>query len=123
MQLTNDGLTLWYATDDAPAPDGGEESRSGVSMTVAAQPASPGNAVAIRYRVDGGPERDVRAVLSRTDFARNTQYFRATFPDFWSGERVDYVPILSCAGRRVPDPTTGVRLPTSFRLTDLPPSG
>ena len=51
------------------------------------------------------------------DFQERTQYFRATFPTFWSGETVEYLPVVSCEGRRAPDPATASTFPSSFRLS------
>ena len=122
MRFSHDGLTLWYGTPDAPAPQGVQEDRSAVSVTVAVQPPSPSNAVTVRYRVDQGAAQMARALRVRTDYARDTQYFRATFPEFWSGERVEYLPLLTCAGRRAPDPLTASTFPSWFGLAGRPPS-
>src|ERR1700722_9485707 len=55
VKLTNDGLSLWYGTPDAPAPgDGGIVPRSGASLVVGVHPANPTNAVRVQFRVDGG---------------------------------------------------------------------
>jgi hypothetical protein len=118
VQLAHDGLELWYATPDAPAPDGTTEQRQGVSVTVGVQPANPSNAVSVRYRVDGRAIETVSAPLVANDFQTQTQYFRATFPTFWSGESVEYLPVVSCHGRRAPDPATASTFPTAFRLSD-----
>jgi hypothetical protein len=115
--LANDGLELWYSTPDAPAPNGTTEQRRGLSVTVGVRPANPANSVSVRYRVDGRGVSTVSAPLVANDFQNETQYFRATFPTFWSGETVEYLPLLSCEGRRAPDPATASIFPTSFRLT------
>ena len=52
------------------------------------------------------------------DFQDQTQFFRATFPTFWSGDIVEYLPTVSCHGRRAPDPATANTFPTSFRLSE-----
>jgi Protein of unknown function (DUF3237) len=116
VQLAHEGLELWYGTPDAPAPDGTTQQRRGVSVTVGVRPANPSNAVSVRYRVDGGSVEMVSAPLVANDFQERTQYFRATFPTFWSGETVEYLPVMSCEGRRAPDPATAGTLPSSFRL-------
>jgi hypothetical protein len=117
VRLAHDRLELWYGTPDAPAPDGTTEQRQGVSVTVGVRPASPSNAVSVRYRVDGRGVETVSAPLVANDFQKRTQYFRATFPPFWSGETVEYVPVVSCEGRRAPAPATVGTFPSSFRLT------
>jgi hypothetical protein len=118
VSFAHDGLQLWYATADAPAPEGTTEAREGVSVTLGVRPARPENAVRIRYRVDDTPPQTISATLINTDFGTGTQYFRATFPRFWSGQQVDYLPILSNAGRRAPDPATATAFASSFRLAD-----
>jgi Protein of unknown function (DUF3237) len=117
VQLAHDRLQLWYGTPDAPAPVGTTERRRGVSVTVGVRPANPANAVSVRYRVDGGAVGVVSAPLVANDFRERTQYFRATFPTFWSGETVEYLPVVSCEGRRAPDPATAGAFPSSFRLS------
>jgi Protein of unknown function (DUF3237) len=118
VQLAHDGLQLWYGTADAPAPDGTTEPRRGVSVTVGVRPANPSNAVSVRYRVDGKAVETVSATLVANDFQKRTQYFRTAFPTFWSGETVQYIPVVSCEGRRAPDPATAGTFPSSFRLSD-----
>jgi hypothetical protein len=118
--LANEGPRLWYGTPDAPAPDGVEEGRSGVSVVIGVKPARPGNAVSVRYRVDGGQVQRRRARLTRTDFERGIQYFRADFPPFWSGKLVEYLPMLTVAGRPVGDPALASTFPSSFRLGARP---
>jgi hypothetical protein len=117
VQFTQDGLSIYYGTPDAPAPVKDECcGRRGVSVTVALKPANPSNTVTIRYRVDGGPVSQLRAVRQPSDGLGNVEYFHATFPDFWQGEQVEYLPVGSCAGRTVPGPEIATTFPSSFRL-------
>jgi hypothetical protein len=121
VRFERDGLAVWWGTGDAPAPVDVEVGRAGVSATVAAWPAHPANRMTVRYRVDNGADAFVDGVALRTDVRRATQYFRATFPTFSSGDEVAYLPLLSCAGRHVPEiPAAGALLPTSFRLSAAP---
>jgi Protein of unknown function (DUF3237) len=122
MRFSHDGLVVWYATTDAPAPEDVELPGTGLSLTVGVQPASPVNTVEVRFRVDGGPARSVRASLVRTDYASRTQYFRVTLPDFWEGEQVEYVPFVSCAGRTAPAPADAASFPSAFRIRPRRPS-
>jgi hypothetical protein len=117
LRFAHDRLELWYGTPDAPAPDGTTEQRQRVSVTVGVSPANPANAVSVRYRVDGRGVQTVSAPLVANDFERRAQYFRATFPTFWSGETVEYLPVVSCEGRRAPDPATAGTFPSAFRLS------
>jgi Protein of unknown function (DUF3237) len=119
VRLAHDGLEMWYATPDAPAPDGTTEQRQGVSVTVGVRPANPSNAVSVRYRVDERATETVSAPLVANDFQKRTQYFHARFPTFWSGETVEYLPVVSCQGRRAPDPATASSFPTAFRLSEV----
>ncbi len=117
MRLANDGLTIWYATPDAPGPAGdGAVPRSGASIVVGAHPANPTNAVHVRFRVDGGPIRELPAGQTRVDPARDVAYFVARLPPCPTGELVEYGAVLSCGGRQVPPASQADRLPVRFRL-------
>jgi hypothetical protein len=121
VNLDNDGLALWYGTPDAPAPgDAGIAPRRGASLVVGVHPANPTNAVQIRFRVDGGLVRTLPSRELRTDYARQAQYFAATFPPFPTGNVVEYLPILTCGGRQVPSASAGDRFPSHFRLEQAP---
>ena len=123
MRFSHDLLTLWYGTADAPAPANGEVTdRRDMSVVVAVQPAHPCNVVIVRYRLDKGPVQTVRGVRMRTDYTQRVEYHRATFPDFWSGDEVAYLPTVTCAGRRAPGPETIETLPSTFRLGEDRPS-
>jgi hypothetical protein len=117
VTFTHDGLELWYSTPDAPAPEATTEQRHRVSVTVGVRPANPSNAVSVRYRVDEQGVQTISAPLVANDFRQRTQYFRATFPTFWSGETVEYLPVVWCEGRRAPDAETEATFPSSFRLS------
>jgi hypothetical protein len=117
VNLTHEGLSLWYGTDDTPAPfDDEVVPRSGASLVVAVQPANPTNSVNVRYRVDGGIVQTVPGRELRTDYARHVQYFAVKFPHFPSGDLVEYSPVLSCGGRQVPAPHIADRFRSKFRL-------
>ncbi len=116
MKFTHEGLSLWCGAEDAPAPKDVEGLRRGISVTIGVCPLSSSNTVVIRYRINGGIVQTIPAILFRTDHTRARQYFRATFPDFKGGEQVDYLPILFCGGRQVPDVSAMKSFPFSFRL-------
>jgi Protein of unknown function (DUF3237) len=116
VQFNHEGLTLWYGTEDAPAPQGKDVIGQGTCITVGVSPINPSNQVMVHYCVDGGTAQTLSAILVRTDHQRGRQYFRATFPDFWRGERVAYRVVLLCAGRQVPDIETAKQFPESFGL-------
>jgi len=117
LQFTNDGLSLWYGTPDAPAPgDGGVVRRTGASLVMGVRPAHPLNSVLVQYRVDGGRVQSIPGREVRTDFDRQVQYFAAAFPPFVNGDVVEFSATLSCVGRQVPPPHLADRFPPKFRL-------
>ncbi|MEO8325470.1 MAG: DUF3237 domain-containing protein [Nitrospirota bacterium] len=118
MVHVNDGLTLVYDTPDAPVPQGVQTQTGDISLTAILKPPSPGNVVTIRYRVNGGPIYNLRAVEGHTDYKQNAQHFRATFPTFTLGQSVDYAVAGSCVGRRVPDLVVASELPHSFCMAN-----
>ena len=116
MIYTSDGLTLSYDTPEAPALQGDQAENSDLSITVMLKPPSPSNAVTVRYRVNGGPIKQLRAIAGQSDYRQNTQYFHAAFPSLAAGQAVDYSVIGSCAGRQVTDSVSSNEFPHSFRI-------
>jgi hypothetical protein len=117
MNLSHDGLTLWYGTPDTPAPASEEViARRGVSIVVGAHPYNPLNSVRICYRVDDGLTHTLPGREIRVDYARNAQYFAVIFPTLITGEGVEYGVTLQCGGRQVPAPQLATRLRSRFRL-------
>lgn len=116
MQFSNDGLTIWFETEDAPGPTSARPLDQPPRLTVGVSPANPNHSVTIRYRVDGGLIRTLSAVLSRSNPAQNTQYFHACWPQGLKGKTVEYVAILRCAGRQVPDAATANSFSATFQL-------
>jgi len=117
MNLTHDGLTLWFGTPDTPGPfDEEVVAREGVSLLVGVHPANPTNSIVVRYRVDSGIMQSVPGREVRTDHVRGRQYFVASFPSFVTGNVVEYWPLLSCGGRQVPAASQMDRFRGHFRL-------
>ena len=117
MQFTNDGLSVWYGTPDAPAPgDGGVVRREGAALVIGVRPAHPLSTVLVQFRVDGGRVQSVPGREVRTDHDRQVQYFAAAFPAFITGDVVEFSVTLSCVGRQVPAPHLADRFPSKFRL-------
>jgi hypothetical protein len=117
VNLTHEGLSLWYCTPDAPAPfDDEVVPRDGAALVVGVQPANPTNSLNVRYRVDGGLVQSAPGRALRTDYDRNVQYFAVKFPAFHTGNLVEYAPVLSCGGRQVPPPHIANRFRSKFRL-------
>lgn len=122
MNLSHDGLCLWYDTPDAPAPPQHVPDSGDAVLTIAVQPLNAANSVKVRYRVDGGPLRTVTAHAIRADYARRIHYFRARFPRSMAGSKVDYCPVANCAGRQVPKHGTENQMLSCFwiRPDDAP---
>lgn len=116
MRHANQGLELWYGTPDAPAPAGTTEGRDQIQIVLGVQPAT---SASVRYRVNGGSPLVEPAIRITTDYARNVQYFRAALRALRPGDFVEYIPIATCAGRRVPDPLTATTFPCSFTVAPL----
>jgi uncharacterized protein DUF3237 len=117
VNFTHEGLSLWYRTPEAYAPeDDAVVPRKGAALVVGVHPASPTNSVQVRYRVDRGAVRSVAGRELRTDFERQIQFYAVKFPDFPVGDVVEYEPLLTCAGRQVPAPNLLDRFPSRFRL-------
>jgi Protein of unknown function (DUF3237) len=117
VKLTNEGLSLWYGTPDAPAPfDDEVVARRGASLLIGVHPANPTNAVLVRYRTNGGTVQTVPGREVRNDYNRNVQYFAVIFPAFPTGDLVEYSPLLTCAGRQVPSAHLADRFRSKFRL-------
>ncbi len=117
MKLTNDSLSLWYGTPDAPAPfDDEVVPRRGASLVLGVHPANPTNSVHVRYRVNGGTVQTVPGREIRNDYDRKVQYFAVAFPVFSTGDVVEYSPMLACAGRQVPPAHLADRFRSRFRL-------
>jgi hypothetical protein len=121
MLYEQNGMSLWYGTPDAPAP--GELVPAapsgrliGVSVSIGVQPIAAGNAVEVRYRVNGSAQTKVQAWLARTDVRAKSQYFVARLPEFRVGDMVEYVAVCNCAGRQVPGPEQAGKLVSSFKV-------
>jgi Protein of unknown function (DUF3237) len=112
LELTGDGLTLWYGDDLTPAPSGEVPVDLPVSVTVGVRPARPTNAIDVEYRINGGPRRVLHSRLLREDIKDNAQLFRAVFPYLPPGSTVEYAPMLRSMGRRIGSPLGREGLPS-----------
>lgn len=121
MDLSQDGFTVAYGGAETLAPPNVVLRGARASITVGVTPAHPTTAVDIVYRVDDGLPQTVCAWELRTDPVANIQYFRAQFPKFDRGHRVDYCPVARCAGGvQVPAPGREHELTATFALADAP---
>lgn len=121
MHHSHDGVTVSFGGADTPAPPNVVVRGAPAGLTVGVTPAYPTNAVDILYWVDDGLPQTLSAWELRTDHAASIQYFRADFPKFFRGERVDYCPVAHCAGGvQVPAPGRERELTATFALVDAP---
>jgi hypothetical protein len=124
MRFSEQGISLWYGTGDAPAPVGEVEAASGseealVSITAAVQPPSASNSVEVTYRVNGGSPATVSAALLSHDLHQQAQYFQIKLPPFHVGDTVDYLVVAHAPGHQVPQ--QGGQFTSSFRVVPDPP--
>jgi hypothetical protein len=122
VNLRQDGFTLSFGGADTPAPPNVVVRGAPASLTVGLSPPNPTNAVDVLYWVDDGLQRTVSTWEVRTDHVKGIQYFRANFPKFVRGRRVDYCPVAHCAGgAQVPAPGGERELMATFALVGAPP--
>lgn len=114
MRYTHEGLTLWYGTEDTPAPEGIVDLTDNLSVMAGVSPANPSNTVSMLYRVNEGIEHTIRATLLRNEFSAGKQYFKAAFPMLPRNSKVEYTIKCESSGRQVPDPCTGTCLKHQF---------
>jgi len=102
MHIEHEGISLWYGTPDAPAPQDVVSAGENVIITVGICPADASNVVEIHYRVNQGAVSTVPTRYLQNGRDLRSQYFRASLPAFNPGDTVDYVPVCHCAGRQTP---------------------
>jgi hypothetical protein len=125
IRYEKNGVSLWYATQDAPAAEGNLSASptgrlAGVRLAFAVKPSAARNTVEVRYRVNGGTVVKLRASLARSDVRSNAQYFAATLPEFKVGDTVEYAAVATWPKGQVPDEAEAAKFPTSFKVV---PSG
>lgn len=118
MRFDHDGISLWYGTADAPAPDETVLAGVEVSITIGVQPTDASNAVEVLFRVNDGEVTTLPGKWIRNDAGANAQYYRVTLPPFQAGDRVDYIAVCRCAGRTVPSREDSQHLASSFRVIE-----
>ncbi|WP_299488456.1 DUF3237 domain-containing protein [Acaryochloris sp. IP29b_bin.137] len=119
MEVSHDGLKLWYGTEDAPAPESFVAARQDISITIGVYPLHPANKVTVYYRSDKNRlVQSISGVLQHSDYAASTQYFSVHFPPLLEPQKVKYLVTLSCAGRQVPNVLSTQKFPSSFTIND-----
>src|SRR5262245_4343505 len=117
MRYEEGGLSLWYGTPDAPAPEGlvhGEGSGQ-VSVTAGMRPPSASNAVEVVYRVNGGAPSTVLAALAAHDALQQAQYFEAKLAALYGGDTGEYRGVGRAPGHQIP--AEAGQYPTLFQVT------
>src|SRR5271165_2770315 len=117
MRYVQGGISFWYGTPDAPAPEGDIPASSagratGITLTFALQPVGARNTVEVRYRVNRGT---IARLVARMDVRSNTQFFVAHLTEFHVGDTVEYIGVASWPGGQVPTAEVAATLPSSFK--------
>ena len=117
IRYEKNGVSLWYATQDAPAAEGNLSASptgrlAGVRLAFAVKPSAARNTVEVRYRVNGGTVVKLRASLARSDVRSNAQYFAATLPEFKVGDTVEYAAVATWPKGQVPDEAEAAKFPS-----------
>jgi len=118
MRFEHEGISLWYGTPDAPAPEQVVRAGAEIDITVGVHPVDSSNRVEIRYRVNQGAIETTSARWLKTDPSGKAQYFRARLPGFRAGDIVEYLVICGCAGRQVPSQDEAHKFASSFRVIE-----
>src|SRR5262245_9350251 len=116
MRYDEDGVSLWYGTSDAPAPQGRIDVASSEQLVVTAgmRPPSASNAVDVVYRVNGGLPSRVAATLTSHDPYQQAQYFEAKLPVVRLGDTVEYRVVARLPGHQIPGAATGETYTSSY---------
>ena len=106
MKYDHDGMTIWSGTPDAPAPGEVVPVGKPVSITIGVRPQNASHEVKVLYRVNNSPDKPkaLEAAWIRSDASGKGQYYRAEFPSFQPGDRVEYTPVCRCVDKQVPHP-------------------
>jgi hypothetical protein len=124
MKYEHDGITIWFGTADAPAPGEAVSAGRPTSVTIGVRPQNASHDVKVLYRVNKSADKpnELEAKWIRSDASGKGQYYRAEFPSFQPGDRVDYTPVCRCVDKQVPHPaewpTESKRFAASFKVID-----
>ncbi|HMQ59828.1 MAG TPA: neuraminidase-like domain-containing protein, partial [Flavilitoribacter sp.] len=111
MKIKKNGISLWYGTEDAPAPRGMVSVDKPIEIMVAVKPADLTNQVFIFFMVNDQPQEPVAASFYRNNQLGNVQYFRAELPPLKAGDQVYYGALCHSRGLQVPRAGDEVELP------------
>jgi Protein of unknown function (DUF3237) len=102
----SDGSALWWGGPDTRGPPQIVAPGAQTPIRVAVSPVRPGHSVAVEYRINGGPVREVVGVIEPRLHDAQSRIFRAVVPGQPEG-LVEFLPVLRFAGQ-----------PISARLAD-----
>jgi hypothetical protein len=124
MRYDEDGVSLWYGTADAPAPQGTIDLARSEQAVVNAgmRPPSASNAVDVIYRINGGLPSRVTAALTTHDPHQQAQYFEAKLPVVRPGDKVDYRVVARLPGHQIPAAATGDAYTSSYVVAESFPA-
>jgi hypothetical protein len=100
MQVSEGGVSVWFATRDAHAPSGVVAVDGDTSVTIGLQPPDPAASVTVLYRTNHGPPHTIPAHPQTPDGGK--QYFHAKLTGFKDGDKVEYVAIYRSGKRQIP---------------------
>jgi hypothetical protein len=120
MRFEHEGMSLWYGTSEAPAPNEFVAPGTEVIITVGVEPADASNRIEVPYRVNRGPAQTAPIRWLRSSPSGEAQYFEARLGPFRDGDTVEYTAICTCAGRQVPHAEEASKFASSFRVTANP---
>jgi truncated hemoglobin YjbI len=118
-QRARDGSLMTWGTRQAPSPPRLVYPGASVPFTVAVAPFRPGHAVAVDYRVNGGPVRQIAALPELPGQAVDGRLFHATLPAQSSGV-VEFLPILRFAGQPISPGLSDSREVPSYTVGQKP---
>ena len=115
MQFENQGIRIWYGTEDAPGPAEIVPEGAALRLVIGVAPPNPRNIVWLTYRVGKGPAFRKRG--QRFRLTGDAEYFRADFGPLRAGrDLVQYGVVCECGGRQVPRAVASHHMPSSFRV-------
>ncbi len=100
MRRALDGSELRWGEADTPVPPAVISPGTPASVTLAVSPIRPGHAVAVEYRVNGGPVRQSVGMSGPRVQDANGRLYRALLPGQSYG-MVEFLPVLHLAGEPI----------------------
>lgn len=115
MRASNQGVSVWFGTPDAPAPSGVVAAGGDTAITVGLEPPDPAANITILYRINHGAPHTVTA-HPKPQHVTGKQYFGAQLTGFKEGDKVEYVAIYRSGVRQIPSNQEAESHVASFTL-------